>query len=449
MTTVNAPSAASGAAAGDAFGTIAGDAARAAVLGGPGIELAPDQVEAFVAEALADLDVDGKSVCLVVPDGTRTCPLPLMLGAVHKALHGRVKSMKALIALGTHQAMSEEAIAAFFGFQPGRSEEVYPDLEILNHEHWDPDQIVSLGTVPAERVTELSGGRLHDVPMEVEINRHVVESDMNIVIGPVFPHEVVGVSGGNKYFFPGLSVHGVIDISHWVGALIGTHDMIGTRPVSPVRALINEACTLIPSERFALCFVVKSNSDLLHAVSFGTCEDAWAAMADVTVQTHVVYKEKAYDTVISVMPEKYEDIWTAAKGFYKLEPIVADGGLLVIYAPHITEISVMHHELLEIGYHTRDYFVKQWDRFKDQPWGVLAHSTHLRGPGEYDPETDVEDDRVRVALATSIPKEVVESVALEYIDPATLDLDELAGDPNTFVEPHAGEVLYRLESERP
>ena len=432
-----------------AYGTYAGDASKAAFIGGSDQVLTSEQVEAFVTEAISSLDVDGKNVCLIVPDATRTCPLPLLLGPVHKALQGRVASMKALIALGTHQAMSEEAIAAFFGFKPGHSEDVYPGLEILNHEHWKADQITSLGTVPAERVTELSGGRLHDVPMKVELNRHAAEADVDIVIGPIFPHEVVGVSGGNKYFFPGLSVHSVIDVSHWVGALIGTHDMIGTRPVSPVRALINEVCQLIAAERYALCFVVKSNSEVLHAVSFGGCEDAWAACADVTVQTHVVYKEKAYDTVISVMPKKYEDIWTAAKGFYKLEPIVADGGLLVIYAPHISDIAVMHPGLLTIGYHTIDYFVKQWDKFQNHPWGELAHSTHLRGPGEYDAETGVETDRVRVALATGIPREVVESVALEYIDPATLDLKELAKDPNTFVEPHAGEVLYRLESERP
>lgn len=432
-----------------AYGTYAGDPSKAAFLGGADQVLTSEQVEAFVTEAIGGLDVDGKNVCLIVPDGTRTCPLPLLLRPVHKALHGRVASMKAVIALGTHQAMTEEHIAKFFGFEPGHSEDVYPDLEILNHEHWKATEITNLGTVPAERVTELSGGRLHDVPMKVELNRHAAEADVDIVIGPIFPHEVVGVSGGNKYFFPGLSVHSVIDVSHWVGALIGTHAMIGTRPVSPVRALINEACQLIPAERYALCFVVKSNSDVLHAVSFGGSEDAWAACADVTVQTHVVYKEKAYDTVISVMPKKYEDIWTAAKGFYKLEPIVADGGLLVIYAPHITEISVMHPGLLSIGYHTIDYFVKQWDTYKDHPWGELAHSTHLRGPGSYDAETGVEHDRVRVALATGIPREVVESVALEYIDPASLDLAELAKDPNTFVEPHAGEVLYRLESERP
>ncbi|MCB0235589.1 MAG: hypothetical protein KDG58_15515, partial [Anaerolineae bacterium] len=80
----------------------------------------------------------------------------------------------------------------------------------------------------------------------------------------------------------------------------------------------------------------------------------------------------------------YDDIWTAAKGMYKLEPVVADGGEVIIYAPHIDEISYTHGAIIdEVGYHVRDYFVKQWDRFGRYPWGVLAHSTHLRGIGEY------------------------------------------------------------------
>ena len=104
-------------------------------------------------------------------------------------------------------------------------------------------------------------------------------------------------------------------------------------------------------------------------------------LAEVSAETHVTYLDHPYRRVLSVMPTKYEDIWTAAKGFYKLEPIVGDGGELIIYAPHISQVSVMHPNVLEIGYHNRDYFVRQWDKFRNQPWGDLAHSTHLRGAG--------------------------------------------------------------------
>jgi nickel-dependent lactate racemase len=235
----------------------------------------------------------------------------------------------------------------------------------------------------------------------------------------------------------------LIDVSHWVGALITSAEMIGTRGVTPVRALVNEAASLIPAERLALCLVVQSGSDTLHAAAFGIPEDAWAACAAISAETHVSYLDRSYRRVLSIMPTKYEDIWTAAKGFYKLEPIVADGGEVIIYAPHITEVLVMHPQIREIGYHNRDYFLGQWERFRDQPWGDLAHSTHLRGQGTWDAEHG-ERNRVTVTLATGIPEDVVRSVNLNYLDPATVDVAAFAADPDTFVEPHAGEVLYRL-----
>lgn len=275
------------------------------------------------------------------------------------------------------------------------------------------------------------------------INRLVAEADVALVVGPVFPHEVVGFSGGNKYFFPGVSGQQVIDVSHWVGALITSAAMIGSRGVTPVRALINEAAAMVPAQRLALCLVVASGTDVLHAAAFGTPEDAWAACAEVSTQTHVTYLDRPFRRVLSIVPEKYEDLWTAAKGFYKLEPVVADGGELILYAPHITQVSVMHPHITEIGYHNRDYFTGQWERFSDQPWGDLAHSTHLRGQGTWDAEHG-ERNRVTVTLATGIPEEVARAVNLGYLDPAGVDVAEFLADPDTFVEPHAGEVLYRL-----
>ena len=425
------------------FGTVPGDPARALTIGGVGEHLSTIEVSSFVESALAGADLDGKRVCLVVPDGTRTCPLPLLLRAAHRALAGRAKAVTVVIALGTHQAMSEEHLARHLGYTPGASEDTYPGWTIRNHESWLPETFTWLGAIGAERLTELTGGLMTGTPVDVRINRHVAEADVAVVIGPVFPHEVVGFSGGNKYFFPGVSGPELIDVSHWVGALITSAEMIGTRGVTPVRALVNEAATLIPAERLALCLVVASGTDTLHAAAFGTPEDAWAACADISADTHITYLERPVKRVLSIMPTKYEDIWTAAKGFYKLEPIVADGGEVIIYAPHITQISVMHPHIAEIGYHNRDYFLGQWEQFKNQPWGDLAHSTHLRGQGSWDPEHG-ERNRVSVTLATGIPEDIVRAVNLDYMDPATVDIAAYEADPDTFVEPHAGEILYRL-----
>ena len=425
------------------YGTEPGDPTRAQTVGGVGQRLSENEVSVFVTRALASADLDDKRVCLVVPDGTRSCPLPLIMRAVHGALEGRAKEVTVVIALGTHQGMSEDRLARHLGYAAGAAEDAYRGWTIMNHESWVPETFTTLGTIGAERLTELTGGLMRDISVDVRINRHVAGADVAIVVGPVFPHEVVGFFGGNKYFFPGVSGQELIDLSHWVGALITSAQMIGTRGVTPVRALINEAATLIPAERLALCLVVASGTDTLHAAAFGTPEDAWAACAAISAETHVSYRETPVKRVLSIMPTKYEDIWTAAKGFYKLEPIVADGGEVIIYAPHITQVSVMHPQITEIGYHCRDYFLGQWDRFKDKPWGDLAHSTHLRGQGTWDPEHG-ERNRVRVTLATGIGEDVARSVNLDYLDPASVDVAAYEADPDTFVEPHAGEVLYRL-----
>jgi len=254
---------------------------------------------------------------------------------------------------------------------------------------------------------------------------------------------VVGFSGGNKYLFPGVAGPEIIDLSHWLGALITSAAMIGTLGVTPVRSLIDEAAGLVPGERHALCVVVAPGSGALHAVAFGSPEAAWAAAAQVSAQTHVRYLDAPVARVLSLVPGKYPDLWTGAKGFYKVEPVVADGGQVVLYAPHISEVSLMHPQVASIGYHCRDYFVAQWDRFCHLRWGDLAHSTHLRGAGTYDP-VHGERCRVTVTLATAIPEPVVRAVNLDYLNPADVDPREWARDPDTLVVPNAGEVLYRL-----
>lgn len=408
--------------------------------------LTNEQIYDHIIESLATIDLDGKSVSLVVPDATRSAPMGKLLPAVHAALKDRASKVTVLIALGTHAAMSEEAIGKFLAYEPGNIEATYPGWTILNHEWWNEDEtFADLGTISAEDVTEYSGGRLVDVPMRVLVNHNVVDHDIALVVGPVLPHEVVGMSGGNKYFFPGLSGHDVIDLSHWVGALISSFEIIGTLGVTPVRALINAATERIPGPKYCVAVVTEAGTGELHSVSVGTTVSAWAAASGIAAASHITYLDRPYKRVVSLIPEMYEDVWTGAKGFYKLEPVVAEGGEVILFAPHITEISEMHPGLAKIGYHNRDFFVKQWDKYKDHPWGELAHSTHLRGLGEYDPETGVETNRATVTLCSQVPKDVVEAYNLNYLDPADFDLAEYENDPDTLVVPDAGEVLHRLK----
>ncbi len=386
-------------------------------------------------EALDRADLAGKRVLIIVPDGTRSGPLGLFFRLFHELLWGKVAALDYLIALGTHKPMSEEAIHHRMGVTAEEMTTRYAGVRVFNH-HWeDPATFRDLGTIPASEIEAISRGLfVQDVP--VAVNKMIFDYDQVIICGPVFPHEVVGFSGGNKYFFPGISGWDLINFTHWLGAVITSYEIIGTKH-TPVRAVINRAASLIDVPKLCLSFVVKE--DQVAGVYIGSPEEAWEQAADLSAQVHVIYVDKPYRQVLSIMPEMYDDIWTAAKGMYKLEPVVEDGGEVIIYAPHITELSYTHGKLLdEIGYHVRDYFLKQWDRFKDYPWGVLAHSTHLRGIGTY--ENGVEKPRIRVTLATGIPKERCERVNLGYRDPATINPEEWMGreDEGILVVPHAG-----------
>jgi nickel-dependent lactate racemase len=403
--------------------------------------LSEHEIHDLTAKALAQANLGGKRALVIIPDHTRTAPIPLFFRLFHELLGGRVAALNYLVALGTHQPMSEDALNKLVGVTAAERVEKYRDVQIFNH-RWDlPDTFITIGTIPAVEIEEITGGLMRqEVP--VTLNKLIFDYDQLIICGPTFPHEVVGFSGGNKYFFPGIGGPEVINFTHWLGAVITSMEVIGTKH-TPVRQIIDRAASLIDKPK--LCFSLVVRDEELAGLFIGTPEEAYEHAADLSAKLHIVYVDKPFQRVLSVMPEMYDDLWTAAKGMYKLEPAIADGGEVIIYAPHITEVSYTHgHIIDQIGYHVRDYFLKQWDRFKDYPWGVLAHSTHLRGIGSF--EDGVERARIRVTLATGIPEERCRRVNLGYLDPATIDVAEWEGceDEGILVVPKAGEMLYKI-----
>jgi nickel-dependent lactate racemase len=265
-----------------------------------------------------------------------------------------------------------------------------------------------------------------------------------MILGPVFPHEVVGYSGGHKYIFPGIAAAGIINFFHWLGAVV-TNPWINGNIDTPTRKVVETAAAMVTVPR--KLFAVVAVGSQLKGLFIGEVADAWRQAAELSRQVHIVYTDRTYNTVLGLAPEMYDDIWTAGKVMYKLEPILADGATLIIYAPHITEVSYTHGKILDqIGYHTRDYFLKQWDRFKDFPRGVLAHSTHVKGIGTF--KDGVEKPRVNVILATRIPKSRCDRINLGYMNPDTIRVADYQNRQaeGVLVVDHAGELLHRLKS---
>ena len=404
--------------------------------------LSEEAAGSLVQESLNSLMLDGRKVLVLIPDGTRSMPMPMMFTLFEKYLAGKAAALDYLVALGTHQPMTDAQLSQLVGRKVTNA--TAGSSKIFNHLWNDPETFTQIGVIPSEDITRFSNGQLHgDVP--VRLNKLIMDYDHLLICGPVFPHEVVGFSGGNKYFFPGIAGAEIINFTHWLGALLTSSQIIGSG-YTPVRAVIDRAAGFIEKPVHCFCLVVTHEG--LSGLYFCKAHEAWEAAAALSAQKHIVYVEKPYKKVISVMPSLYDDMWTGAKGMYKMEPVVEDGGEVIIYAPQISEVSYTHGNILdEIGYHCRDFFVKQWEQYKHYPHGVLAHSTHLRGLGTYDEATGKETLRIKVTLATGIPEERCRKIGLGYLDPAAFTPEDWMGkeDEGVLVVPRAGEMLYRIK----
>ncbi len=388
----------------------------------------------------------GARLLVLIPDHTRTLPLPQLFHLLVDLLRD-VRQLDFMVALGTHPALNDEALNRLVGITAEARATTYAHVGLLNHAWDNPDALTQIGTLTREQIQQIAGERWHpslggDVP--VRINRRIFDYDHILILGPVFPHEVVGISGGAKYLFPGISGAEMINVTHWLGALITVLDTIGVKD-TPVRAMINAAAALVNVPVTLAALTVERGE--LSGIFIGDHLSAWSAAADHSSQRHIRWVDQRYQRVLSHAPPMYDELWVGAKAMYKLDPAVADGGEIVVYAPHLAVVSHVHGANIDkIGYHVRDYFLGQWERFKDIPLGVIAHSTHLRGSGTF--AHGVETPRIRVALASQISQEACARLNLGYMNPDDIRPDDWQGRESEGVlyVPKAGEMLYRVRT---
>jgi len=420
------------------------DGVRVAAVAAAAGTLRHDQVRAALTDGLAGRHA-GERVLVLVPDHTRTAPLPFLVEVLNDVL-ADAATVHVLVALGTHPPLGDRELSELVGLDRLAAADRHPGLTVSNHRWRDDDELVTIGVVPEAELAAIAGDVWHpslggDLPLR--LNRAVLDCDHVIVLGPTFPHEVVGFSGGAKYFFPGVSGPEMIDVSHWLGALSGVVGTIG-RVDTPTRRLVDHAAAQIPTPVTLVSMVVVDDARLA-GVFVGDLDAAWRRAAGLSATRHIRTLERPMQRVLSMAPPMYDELWTAAKAMYKLEPVLADDAELVIFAPHLREVSRVHGaELARVGYHVLPYFLEQWDRFSDVPRAVLAHSTHVRGAGTF--SDGVERPRVRVTLSSRVPEAECRALGLGYLDPDSVDVADWTGreDDGVLVVPRAGEVLYRL-----
>ena len=385
-------------------------------------------------------------VLVLIPDHTRSLPLPFLFHALVEILHD-TRQLDFMVALGTHPPLSEEKLHTLVGITANERASTFKHIRLLNHAWEDPSALTTLGVMEQDEVREVAGASWHSSLPErvpIRVNKVALEYDHILILGPTFPHEVVGFSGGAKYLFPGISGAEMINATHWLGALAGVVGTIGIKD-TPVRAMIHAAARRLSTPVTLVALTIDGHD--LAGLFIGDLYDAWDAAADFSAKRHIHWSEKPYRRVLSCAPAMYDELWTAAKAMYKLEPAIAIGGEVVIYAPHLEAVSHVHgNYIYEVGYHILPYFLNDWEHFKHIPLGVLAHSTHLRGSGVI--EKGIEKPNVHVTLASKISPKDCARLNLGYLDPGTINIEEWKDreDEGILYVPKAGELLYRIRS---
>ncbi len=394
--------------------------------------LSEARIRAVCRAACDEIKPAGKRILALVPDHTRSCPLDMLFPVLYEELSVGTRRFDCLIALGTHPPLTREQMATRLGLGTSGQRLRFENLRVFNH-HWnEPTELMSVGRLTAADVRTLTDGLL-ECEVAVTVNKLIRAYDLLLLIGPV--------SGGNKYIFPGISGPELLNFFHWLGAVI-TNPQINGRKWTAVRRVIDRAAAMLPVRRYAFCMVTGDGG--LAGLYAGESEQAWSRAADLSAKLHIRWTDRSYHTVLSCAPSMYEDLWLGGKCMYKLEPVVADGGTLIIYAPHLKELSHSHGKTIrQVGYHVRDFFLKQWQRYERYPWGVLAHCTHVKGIGSY--VDGQEQPRIEVVLATGIPESLCHEVNLGYMDWRAIKLQEYQGreQEGVLYVARAGQILYR------
>jgi nickel-dependent lactate racemase len=415
-------------------------------LGAPEADLTADELRQIVEDALSGIEA-GARVLAIVPDKTRDDNTDVLFPAAAAILRKRgVDLFDALIAQGTHVPMTPEEKAAKLG-----TTESWDGVRHIFDHHWSsPDELVEIGEISADEVSEISGGAYRK-PIRLSINKRLApgEYDVVLIFGATVPHEVAGFAGGAKYFFPGVAGPDLTHATHWIGALAGIENIIG-RIETPTRRLIEAAADHITPE--VICFtsvVTRDENERLrtHALFAGDFRESFRRGAEVSKAVHIKYTGRTYRRVVALLDEHYDELWVGGKASYKLGGIIEPGGELIIYAPQLKCISVTHGAMIEkYGYgviERMQELVAESGELEENLC-VAAHLAHVAYAGRRSESGEVVP-KFKITLASQIDKETCKRVNLGYLDYREFSIDDYRDDDTLIVE-RAGRDLYLVRS---
>lgn len=335
--------------------------------------------------------LEGKSprrVLLLPPDYTRMYSGAGIITAEYYDILSGSCEVDVMPALGTHEPMSREECEAFF---EGR----IPFEKLIVH-NWRTD-VVKIGEVPAEFVTEVSEG-LVTTKIDVEVNRLIVEGGYDLIIsaGQVVPHEVVGMANYSKNIFVGCGGSSMINSSHMLGAFYGLERIMG-RDFSPVRKVFDYA-----QENF-LCDVplmyvltVTTNSGdetLIHGLfigdKLGNQRHLFEDAVSMSQSLNLIHMEKPLKKVVVYLdPREFKSTWLGNKAVYRTRMAIADGGELIVLAPGVKkfgEDAANDALIRKYGYVGREKVLELTAANEDlqENLSVAAHLIHGSSDGRF------------------------------------------------------------------
>ena len=397
----------------------------------------------IVHQAL-DVIQPGERVLAIIPDKTRDDNTHQLFPVANEFLTRRgVALFDALVAQGTHPPMSDSQKLSKVGCADFSG-------QLFDHRWDDPEELITLGELSAEMVSELTDGLIsQSVP--VSLNKLLAPGiyDTVLVFGATVPHEVAGFAGGAKYFFPGVAGPELTHTTHWLGALAGIENIIG-RVDTPTRRLIEAATDLVTARIISLNTVVSRHDGELvtYALFAGDIRKAFRRATEVSRRVHIRYTDRKYKRVVALLDPHYDELWVGGKASYKLGAIIEEGGELIIYAPHLTKLSETHGALIEkYGYapleSVRDMLgVSQELR---ENLCIAAHLAHVAYAGRLDDDGKIVP-RYKITMASGLDEATCRRVNLGYLDYRALNYEAMRLDSDTLVVADAGRDLYLRSS---
>ncbi len=369
------------------------------------------------APPLREISKSAERVLIVTDDNTRHTPLHRVLPLILEEL-AEVgvpdSSVRILIGLGTHRAMTDEEIRRKFG------DDLAARFEILNHEWKNPARMTSLGRSA--------------LGFDVLMNREILGTDLVISVGSIIPHATAGFSGGAKSVMPGICGEATIEATHWaaldyeMSEILGNFDnrvreaFVRVARRAGLRFIVN---TIMMDER-RIYDAVAGDVEIAHEAGCGRCLKLYGASIP----------EKAEVVVAEAFPSDI-DLRQAIKAVCAGDVVCRDGGVIILAAECREGVSPQFPNFERYGFKDPDalYCKVEAGEFREK---LLAYTLVAIGR--------IISGRVKgVLVSPNIGREEAERMGLGWSESigAAVDaaLDSSGPDSKVIVLRQAGQIL--------